>query len=315
MKHILILCLTAWAIGAAPASAFEAATADAAQAARCNEFPEAGFQNFCLSGYEVAALRLPSTASAFGTFSGTGSMAIYKPDGAGPFPAIVLLHTCGAISPDQTRYWVKSTIAKGYVAFILDSWSQRNLPNGTCDIVKPGFNTTSVRLRDAYDALARLEEIPSVDVDHVAAVGFSHGARMAYMLANAGTAKMFSTSGRHFTAAVAVYGECYNRPTKFAYLRPPVDIPLLALLGDNDADGDVTQCQPRLEAIKAAGAPVEWHIFPGVGHAWDQPNFSSAVMRPYPGSPTGTVLYKYDPRVTDESRDRAFAFLSPLLKK
>jgi dienelactone hydrolase len=114
---------------------------------------------------------------------------------------------------------------------------------------------------------------------------------------------------------VAVYGECYNRPTKFAYLRPQVNIPLLALLGDKDEDGDIRECQPRLEAAKVAGGPVEWHIFPGAGHAWDQPNWASGTMRPYPGSTSGTVLYKYDARVTRESAERTFAFLNPLLKK
>jgi dienelactone hydrolase len=241
-------------------------------------------------------------------------MSIYKPEGAGPFPAIVLLQTCGAVEPEQTRFWTKAATENGYVVFILDSWSQRNLPNGSCD-TNPGFNVATVRLRDAYDALSRLADIPIVDINRVAAMGFSYGARLAYMLTNTTRAKMFATGERHFAATVSLYGECFNRLSKYAWLRPPLDVPVLALLGDSDNDGDVRECEPRLKELKETGAPVEWHIYPGVGHDFDQPRWSPGKTRPYPGSVTGTVLYKYDAKAAQDARDRVFAFLNPLLKK
>lgn len=295
-----IVVLLASGAGPFGAQAFAAATPTAEQAARCRQAGE--LEKFCLSGYGVSGLTLPSEAVTLGTFSSTGKMAIYKPDGPGPFPALVILHSCGAISPEQTGYWVKSALANGYVVFILDSWSQRGLPNGSCD-VSPGFNPISVRIRDAFDAT------------RIAAIGFSHGGRVAYLLSNANIARMFGHADRRFAANVSVYGECYNRLAKSAYLRGPIGAPLLALLGDRDEDGDVRECEPRLKELQASGSPVEWHVFAGAGHAWDQPNFRSATMRPYPGSTSGSVLYKYDAKVTDETRDRAFAFLRARLGK
>ncbi len=313
MRHaaFAILVFLVTGAGSFNARAFEAATPTDSQVERCRQAGE--FEKFCLSGYVVSGLKLPSEAVTLGPLSSTGKMAIYKPDGPGPFPALIIMHSCGAIVPEQTGYWVKSALANGYVAFILDSWSQRGLPNGSCD-VSPGFNSITVRVRDAYDALARLAEIPAIDVTRVAAIGFSHGGRVAYLLSNSNLARMFGRRDIHFAANVSVYGECYNRPTKSAYLRGPIETPLLALLGDRDEDGDIRECEPRLKELQASGSPVEWHVFAGAGHAWDQPNFQSATMRPYPGSTSGSVLYKYDAKVTDETRARAFAFLNGRLK-
>ncbi len=314
MKYAIFLFVATLLMVAERAGAFEAATPNAEQTARCAEFSEPGQQNFCPAAYKVAGLRLPTEASTFGALSGTGSMAIYKPEGNGLFPAIVLLHTCGPVGSDQTRFWTKAAIENGYAVFILDSWSQRNLPNGSCD-TNPGFNVTAVRLRDAYDALSHLAEIPMMDVNRVAAIGFSYGARLAYMLSNTNEAKMFASQDRHFAATVSLYGECYNRLSKFTWLKAPVQVPVLALLGDSDNDGDIRECEPRLKELKEAGAPVEWHIYPGVGHVFDDPRWSPSKMRPYPGSVTGNVLYKYDGKAAQDARDRVFAFLNPILKK
>ena len=179
---LVLVIFVALGIIAWDAEAFEAATPTAEQAERCRKSGD--FEKLCLAGYVVAGLKLPTEATTYGAFSSTGKMAIYTPDGPGPFPALIIMHTCGAIVPEQTGYWVKAAIANGYAAFILDSWTQRGLLNGSCD-VSPGFNTASVRVRDAYDALAQLEKIPSIDAKHVAAIGFSHGARVAYMLQSA----------------------------------------------------------------------------------------------------------------------------------
>ena len=54
------------------------------------------------------------------------------PLGKGPFPAVLFLHTCGAVDHQHMRYWLEETLAHGYAAFVLDSWSQRGLPNGSC---------------------------------------------------------------------------------------------------------------------------------------------------------------------------------------
>jgi len=313
----LLLALLAVQVAAAgPAVAQAETSPDPSQVARCMAAP-AQFILWCLRGYRAPALRLPTELRELGLFSITGTMAIFRPAGAGPFPAIVLLHTCGGIEAQQMRYWARAALDAGYAAFILDSFSQRGYPGGHCDN-SPGSGSYRmgvrdiypVRARDAHDALVHLARCPESDGTRVAAMGLSQGGRVAYLLANPTVAAMYAHDRRRFRAIVSVYGECYNRLLQFRFVRPPLVTPLLALQGDNDTDGDVTQCLPGLQAARAQGGPVEWHVFPGAAHAWDQPNFQPGRYSSYAGSLTGQVLMQYDASVTEASRTRALAFIA-----
>ena len=52
---------------------------------------------------------------------------LYKPDGAGPFPALVLLHGCQGVVR-QTETWAHWLRARGYVALAVDSFGPRHDP-------------------------------------------------------------------------------------------------------------------------------------------------------------------------------------------
>jgi dienelactone hydrolase len=47
---------------------------------------------------------------------------LYRPDGPGPFPAVVALHGCGGIGPHLHR-WAQTLQQWGYVALLVDSFS------------------------------------------------------------------------------------------------------------------------------------------------------------------------------------------------
>jgi dienelactone hydrolase len=275
-------------------------------------------QQFCVAAYSVKGLKLPDEAEALGTLTNAARMAIFRPQGTGPFPAIVLLHTCAKVDfdPQHMRYWASRAVQEGYVAFVLDSWTQRG-SDGVCRGGDPRFQRAHIpmRVRDAYEALAHLRQFDFVDAGRVAAVGFSNGGRVSYLLSSSAVAKMFASDGRRYTATVSVYGQCFNRDFRREFLLPDADRPLLALLGALDEDGDPRDCVPRLEALRQKNVPVEWHVFPDAGHAWDQPTnrVPHRVMNQVGSS--GGVLFAYDARVAAESRERAFDFLGRLLKQ
>ena len=52
---------------------------------------------------------------------------LYKPDGRGPFPALVLLHGCQGVVR-QTQTWAHWLRERGYVALVMDSFGPRNDP-------------------------------------------------------------------------------------------------------------------------------------------------------------------------------------------
>ncbi len=280
------------------------------QAAHCAAAGSEPAKAFCLAGYQVAPLHLPDKATE-GVPASAQQMGIHKPPGPGPFPALVLMHTCGDLAiNDQMPFWTRAALQGGYVVFVLDSYSQRGV-HGDMGCSSLGV-TPPARARDAFDAASHLARFPFVNSRRIAAMGFSNGGRIAYLLASAATARSFA-SGAGFAASIAVYGQCWSRTRKLSYLRDDIDVPLLALLGELDDDGDPKECVPRLSQAKAAGAPVEWKVFPGTGHVWDQPSRLPGKRMPF-NEPPNSVLFEYNPAVTAQSRDIAFEFLARVMK-
>ena len=83
---------------------------------------------------------------------------VLKPDGDGPFPAIVMLHDCSGLGPKSSgspRRWANILLKQGYVIVIPDSFTTRGHPDGVC--TTPYQTRAGVaprqRVKDAYEAL------------------------------------------------------------------------------------------------------------------------------------------------------------------
>src|SRR3989304_5000392 len=96
----------------------------------------------------------------------------YRPEGAGPFPAVVLLHGChGVMGPNpEGGRWFRG---RGYVALVVDSWSARGSGSG-CDEDTPELPPTE-RFDDAVGALRLLHGRPYVDRARSGAIGWADG--------------------------------------------------------------------------------------------------------------------------------------------
>src|SRR3954470_8332271 len=83
---------------------------------------------------------------------------LQKPDGAGPFPAVVILHDCsglGTPSSGAPRRWSTDLVELGYVTLIPDSFTPRGFPSGVCAEAPDRAKVNGyVRAGDAYGALA-----------------------------------------------------------------------------------------------------------------------------------------------------------------
>jgi dienelactone hydrolase len=249
-------------------------------------------------------LSFPAEAKELSTFSQL-TMAVYKPPGAGPFPAIVIHHSCGGLR-SEIQDWAKKAVERGYVAFVLDSYGPRGVKNN-CDL--PAAIYPSRGAKDAFQALAHLKTFAFVDSERVGFIGFSWGGVIGTLVSSRETASALSTGGR-FAAAVSFYPLCYfagtaKFPNPVEYLRSDSDKPLLVLMGELDNETPPSDCIPRLEALKKNGAPVDWHLYTGTTHCWDCGSISSQTKVDYKGS---TVLYSYSRETTADSTVRAFDF-------
>jgi dienelactone hydrolase len=81
-------------------------------------------------------------------------------------------------------------------------------------------------------------------------------------------------AGPRFTAVASFYPGCFRisppdgRPP-YEIVNADIALPLLALMGEADTETPAAECVEKLDAIKKAGAPIEWHVYAGTTHCWD----------------------------------------------
>lgn len=92
-----------------------------------------------------------------------------KPRGEGPFPAVVVMHSCGGVDRrDQSV--AKRLKRKGYVALVPDSFGPRGFDR--CE--RGNFaNHVKDQVHDALGAVAYLNSLPFVKKNHIAVMGYS----------------------------------------------------------------------------------------------------------------------------------------------
>jgi dienelactone hydrolase len=206
-------------------------------------------------------------------------VTIAKPEGPGPFPAVVIMHDCSGLGPRSSGApgrWARELGARGYVTLIPDSFTTRGHPDGVCTDAAPsrGEVAPSRRARDAYAALARARALPYVDGRRVGLMGGSHGGSttLASMAAPEGAWDgLAREKSAGFAAAVALYPSCGvplgtwlgNSGTYRAIA------PMLILIGEKDDWTPAAPCVKLASSTRASGHPVTITVYPGAHRSFD----------------------------------------------
>ncbi len=204
------------------------------------------------------------TAEEIGAFTNL-SNTVFKPKGDGPFPAIVLVHTCGGIKDSHMRAHATALLAKGFVVLTQDSFNPRGRPD--CGPNNSNALPSFVGANDSYAALKHLTQYPFVDKARIYQAGYSFGGFVATLLASSSLAEALGAPGR-FRATISHYSPCKFNGRDI--ILQSTDRPVLMLMGEKDSETPAASCFPLLEQMKAAGKPVQWHVFPGATHGWDK---------------------------------------------
>jgi dienelactone hydrolase len=218
-----------------------------------------------------------------------------KPDGAGPFPAIVYLHGCNGLSK-TTRARIADQMTRwGYVALAVDSFTSR----GIKEACTGGMPT---RQADALGALLYLSSLTFVAPKRIAVVGSSQGGIVALRLASTEAVKLFAVpDDLKFKAAVAYYPLCGVASQQLA-------IPTIILIGELDDWTPAKDCELWMKWRAGEGAPVKLVVYPGAYHAFDVPTLRD-----------GRRLFghwlKYDPDAATRSISEMQEFLATELAK
>jgi dienelactone hydrolase len=239
----------------------------------------------------------------------------YRPEGAGPFPAVVLFHGCHGVSASNHE-WARWFRDQGYVALVVDSWGARGIGHG-CDADTPDVPNTE-RFDDAMGALRFLQSRRYVDKVRVGAIGWSNGGVFAIAVVNGPSLERARGRGvalpePGFAAAVAFYpGGCYSLVSEL------VARPLLVLLGDADDWTIPGPCVEMVDRMRQRGADATIVLYPGAYHYFDVPDQKLAYLpevgnRNKPGECCGATV-GFDASAFADARRRVATFFARHLK-
>lgn len=241
---------------------------------------------------------------------------LFRPEGDGPFPAIVALHGCsGRDLPNRDtlraylRDWAERLSALGYVVLLPDSFRPRGVPE-ICTKANKAVSPTNHRPRDALGALAWLRAQPYVWGDRVFLIGWSNGAISALAaLRSDNFQHLRRRAGGDFNAAVALYPGCITQLTSNWATRTP----LLILAGAEDDWTPAEPCREMAERSRRNGEPVEFHLYPGAYHGFDVPGDKPVTRADVPRAASndkGHVTIAPDPAARADALVRIPRFLA-----
>ena len=224
----------------------------------------------------------------------SGELSI--PQGAGPFPVMILLHGCGGISRANMQRWTNRLADWGYASFVLDSFQGRNITTVCAPENQPKV-TGLDRAGDVLNAALVLSAHAGIDGRRIGVIGFSHGGGTAVTLTRRAFEKF---QPGLIKASINYYGPCHE--PAFHGITP-----LLAPAGDADNWGDPAATCAAFQSALPSGTPMRIHTYPDVVHSFDNPDI--AARRVVLGHPA-----QYDSAAARDSFERSHAFLDEFVR-
>jgi dienelactone hydrolase len=220
-----------------------------------------------------------------------------RPDGTGPFPAVVVLHGCAGMHDTTKQRLVDNLVAWGYVALLVDSYTTRRIAHACA---ATALATFFKRRMDAYGALLFLGGQGFIDPRRVAVIGFSAGAWVTLFATEPYAFELFDPpSNLRFRAAAAFYPPCE------AASRRPV-IPTLIFIGAVDDWTPAADCSDKVAGWGNDGPPVELVVYPGAHHGF-------YYVHLQPGTTVFDHWLEYNGEAADDATDRLHRFLDRYL--
>lgn len=247
----------------------------------------------------VAAQAAPPEAVSFPGSGPSASVTLpatfYRVGGRAP--AIVLLHPCNGETVFETD-WSRWFVEHGYSALVVDSFKPRGVVT-VC--TRGGSPTLRDRGFDALGALAWLRTQPDVDGTRIFAIGWSHGGGAALLADAPAIVRGSDVRGGGFRGVIGLYPPCQRLQLT------AIAAPLLMLLGGNDEWRPPQYCDELAARLSPSGPPVKVHTYPGVTHAFDNPNAHGTIVV------DGRVVpLRFSPEAAADAHDRILSFLGSL---
>lgn len=181
---------------------------------------------------------------------------IARPNGQGPFPAVLMFHEWWGLNEDITKM-ADALAAQGYVVLAPDAYRNRTtawIPRAIWLVT----TTDQAQVAADIDAgLAYLRSQDAVDPQRIGSTGFCFGGRQSLWLGM-----------RHTTlrGVVSLYGTAETDRVELARLNPST--PFLGIYGRDDRSIAVRNVERMHALLDELGVPNTMRIYDGVGHAF-----------------------------------------------
>jgi len=195
---------------------------------------------------------------------------IWKPPGAGPFPAILWNHGSekkpGAVDPVAPLF-----VARGYVFFVPHRrgqgrspgpyiMDQLNAAGSSAERSRMLVKLQEVQLRDQLAALSYLKGLPFVDPQRLAVMGASFGGIQTMLAAERGQGYRVAVN---CSGAAQTWGNAPDLQRRLIAAARGAAMPVFFMQARNDYD--LTPNRVLSEQVRSAGKPVEAKVYSPYG--------------------------------------------------
>jgi dienelactone hydrolase len=211
---------------------------------------------------------------------------IYRPDGPGPFPAIVGMHDCSGLTntagviASKYREWAQLLVKNGFIVLFPESYGSRGIDNQCTSRNRP-VRADRERVADANAARRWLGQQPDVRANHIALLGWSNGGSSVLWAVRP---PRKADDKPDFRSAVALYPGCRRLDSTAWSAR----VPTLILIGAADDMASPQDCEHMVAGAKGRSARITIMVYPGAFHDFDHPNRPLQVRTGYAVSADGS---------------------------
>ena len=196
---------------------------------------------------------------------------IYRPEGNGPFPAIIALPGCEGLADPKggiaRRYadWGERLSAGGFLVLFPDSFAARGL-GAQCSDGQRSLRSGRERVPDVEAARRWLQAQVYVAADRVSLLGWANGGVAALWTVRPAAAR--KDGKPDFRSAVALFPGCRRLRDSAWSAR----LPTLILIGAKDDWTPASACEQMVAGARGRTARTRITVYPGAYHDFDHPN-------------------------------------------